>query len=1583
MADQPFKYKDNIEIDEDLLNEIIRDYVEVKKEKPISWKETGKSLLQLFDPDYQQELALSAAYDQIKNPEDQKLFLERVKKVKKDYPYFAGGSKQKAKGLNPFRDPKEGELIIKQGAIDLENIKKDAGVQRYDIQDDYLDLTKEAEKVFVNAFQKTLYNVADAGTLAADPIINLAGGVGSFLLGGTGLKTNSDLNKKLDEAYEQIKFERSPETFVGTISEILLQYAVPWRVASVVLKNITKLPLLGKGIKKLQEGGIKLLDKVDDKFADRFGIGKVNAGVKIPKKVPYIGGRTIVKQGATNIFRRMGKFGAMAGTADFLIGGNEAPSPFFLNEKLIDTSDLSGPDLAIAKIKNRFLYMGDGFMLGNGIVLAGPAAGLTLKGGLKATGAGLDFIGKGMKTWKEGYGMIIPDAVAKKSQAALRNTAKGVSKLGGFLGKEVLTRAGIATVGNPIFTFKNPSLLIKKIPDYKNWKMSYIEDPNNPLFIRLKTLDKFLSGLRTRGNLTKEAAKLTLDAKKTIQSLTGGVQRTIDALDDAVYDLVKDLRKVYDKKPGSPALHENINELIEQYLLGQSKLSSLDPLIQREAQLLKVKLGKIFKTYEKVFNTEAVVKDTASLIRKYYTKSFKAFTNENYALGVGDKFFDDAVEEVIKIIKKDDLMTLGAIKNSPNLSKEESIKRSAQMYINEFLQAGKAGEQNPLEIIRFFAGPKKLKLFETKEEATKAIKTGAELPPIFKKVLGEENNYQFSSLLATADLVNKSVNKEYFNELARQGLKNGWLFKNTDDGLSASDNAFSAGIFTKNQAPITSNSLDDVLGDARNLVGEKNVVEAILGTRSKFDMQLLIKIPGWKKMLELKSAAQMGKTVLSPGTQIRNVTSASMFAMANGHFGGHSHFYDAVKMTLDDVFGAGNSTNLAELIKRLERQIEVGAIDDNIIVSELAAILDDIRKGKVTTSDTLFEKLTNARWLKTATKIYGGGDNMWKSQGYEYTRSELSTFMNSIDDVKSWHKEIGQIEFNPNSLRTGQPKTVEEAIEEISGWYIQNLYPTYSKVPKVIKDLRVLPLGNFIAFPAEMMRTTTNLLGTSIREMSSSIPTLQKMGLKRAVGASFVLGGLESIIKGVYNNAAEFDDRSMRLYKKYFSKPWEVNSNMAVVTIPKDGVWKMLNLSYTTPYGMFTNAFTSTLDIFTKTKTKDLINPFNGEDFLLYQLFDKEGPVNKMLEIFYAEPIGYEAFIDIITRKGKTAEGKSIYSETDSDGDRVIKMMTHIMKTLEPGAVTQARGIENAATGNIRADGRFYNLFDEMLAVFGGVRFSDANVLTVFDFELARFGRLRSDVYKTEYFYSLVDYAEKAPNVRADQFSRIQEEFFREQEELYHMVQAALDLGVPADPLEEKLRKRLGNSLIDNIMDGVFTPLKYSPDALESAYEKFKDSYYYENIDKILIEEGLTKGTKIYRDRYKEIRETLPRPQESFFVPESEFDRVIDFWEDKKFAPLSDEFGEIERKERLGYEQKQKDKKIRQEDRKLQESLKNSSSSLNQEIQTPPLNTTTENPTVSVASAAPNVNPTTNLTKTEEALLSPTDKIIRQNQRTV
>ena len=46
------------------------------------------------------------------------------------------------------------------------------------------------------------------------------------------------------------------------------------------------------------------------------------------------------------------------------------------------------------------------------------------------------------------------------------------------------------------------------------------------------------------------------------------------------------------------------------------------------------------------------------------------------------------------------------------------------------------------------------------------------------------------------------------------------------------------------------------------------------------------------------------------------------------------------------------------------------------------------------------------------------------------------------------------------------------AIDEAAAWQIRNTYPTYSKVPEFVQNIRKLPFGNFVSFPAEMIRTT-------------------------------------------------------------------------------------------------------------------------------------------------------------------------------------------------------------------------------------------------------------------------------------------------------------------------------------------------------------------------------------------------------------------------------------------------------------------------------------------------------------------------------
>ena len=64
----------------------------------------------------------------------------------------------------------------------------------------------------------------------------------------------------------------------------------------------------------------------------------------------------------------------------------------------------------------------------------------------------------------------------------------------------------------------------------------------------------------------------------------------------------------------------------------------------------------------------------------------------------------------------------------------------------------------------------------------------------------------------------------------------------------------------------------------------------------------LLQSSAYRNILQFKVATQFGKTVLSPATQVRNVTSASMFPLANGHMGGRASVTESIKMVVDDIY---------------------------------------------------------------------------------------------------------------------------------------------------------------------------------------------------------------------------------------------------------------------------------------------------------------------------------------------------------------------------------------------------------------------------------------------------------------------------------------------------------------------------------------------------------------------------------------------------------------------------------------------------------------------------------------------------------
>ena len=1478
MVEQSPVYSTNrVEIDEFLLQEIIKDYTEIQKRKPISVSESIDSFLELFNYKKMNELALSTAYDQAKKTDQESAnrIAERIDELKKDFP-------------NTF------------GYLNKQKIIEPAGKLRYDTQDDYLDITKEAEKVLLQAGQKTIYNIFDLATLGVDYTFD------------------TNFGGKLEKLYNTYKFDRDPETFIGAVSELLLQYAVPWKVASKILKNLAKTPI-GRGI-------TKGLDKIDEAAAQRFGIGNVGSGIKI--KNPITGkSKFIATKGITKVARRTGNFAATLALAEKLGGSPDAIGTLFL--PLEDTSKLSGRERAAADLKNRLMYGAEGTIFGLGLPLVGKAIKPVVGGTFKAGTFTLDKVAKGGGKIVNVGSKIVPNIVKDAASISGKKVAQGVQATASFLGKDVLARTAL-------LSFKNPTMILKKIPDFKDWKASLMADRNNPLYQRLNSIDNFLSFFRTRGKLSKEAAQETYNLNRKLKALQGGINRSIEMIDEIIYDLVKPLRVLYDKNPGSPASYEYFSELIEQFMRGEIKKGDLPKELQIPATLLKAKIERIFKNYDRLFNKGDFMNDMGALMKNYYQKTFKLFSNEDYVLKPGDKVYDAAVKFMENVIRNNKKLQLEATrKRFPKLTEDEAITQYARTYVDGFLDAGKSGKFTPLEVIRDMVGPKGARITD---DPTELIKTGYEdtIPDVFKKLLGEEKSYKKAALQSTIDLINKSVTRTTYDELYRIGTKQGWIYDTEEDAIASGLKKTDVGV-------ITNNKISETMGEMNLKYAHKDIAAILSGTNTGFDY--IMRIPFYAEILQLKAGAQLAKTVLSPATQVRNVTSAGLFAVANGHFGTYSDLFGALKMNLDDIFGPGAKTDLEELLVRTEKKIEVGAIDDNIIVEEIVKLLGDIRANKISTIDDLVQKLSNTKFMKTATKIYAGGDNLWKWQGHEYVMSQLKTFIKTNQDVKNWYAQVARQDWNPKNILTGQDKTIDEAIEEMAGWYIQNTYPSYSKIPRSVQAIRLLPAGNFVAFPAEMLRTSFNIFNLGLREVASGVRELQVMGLRRLLGGTFVVGGLNELAEQVTNAYSGFDQRLMRMYKKYFAKPWEVNSSLAVITLPKDGKWKSVNLSYFNPYAIIPDTAAAVSKIFTD-KQKGTFNPFDLDNFALYRLFDKNGPMETLFGSFIAEPIAYEAIIDIIVRNGKTAEGKLIYSETDSADDKFIKMLTHTLNTINAGGVKQAGNVLNAATGEVRSDGKLYNLYEELISIFGGVRLSDADILTTFDFELARFGRLRSDVFASESFYRVTDYQSRGPNIMADEFRQIQEEYFREQEELYHMVMSALELGVPRRKLIEKLEQRLGFSESDiqnYLLRGIFKPVNYSENALISRFNKFKD----QNKDE-LKEKGFTVS-------------------ESYFVPTRELDKVIREYDRKKFRPLDEVLGE--------------GPSIMEIQKEREETALEPQAKVEPEIKTPPL---PEQPDPSVAATTKVANVTnplgslTNLSQAQLSLLSPGEQAIAQ-----
>ena len=85
---------------------------------------------------------------------------------------------------------------------------------------------------------------------------------------------------------------------------------------------------------------------------------------------------------------------------------------------------------------------------------------------------------------------------------------------------------------------------------------------------------------------------------------------------------------------------------------------------------------------------------------------------------------------------------------------------------------------------------------------------------------------------------------------------------------------------------------------------------------------------------------------------------------------------------------------------------------------------------------------------------------------------------------------------------------------------LKNTVPNYAFVGSAVRTARLLPIGNFMSFPSEMIRTTTNIVQQGLKEMRHvPAPGVTVKGSNLGLTVTEVLqDGTERIVK---NNAMD------------------------------------------------------------------------------------------------------------------------------------------------------------------------------------------------------------------------------------------------------------------------------------------------------------------------------------------------------------------------------------------------------------------------------------------------------------------------------
>ena len=528
-----------------------------------------------------------------------------------------------------------------------------------------------------------------------------------------------------------------------------------------------------------------------------------------------------------------------------------------------------------------------------------------------------------------------------------------------------------------------------------------------------------------------------------------------------------------------------------------------------------------------------------------------------------------------------------------------------------------------------------------------------------------------TKIVETVDVLAKQVAKskhykdlvDYNNRLKADG-KNGFLFDEIPPNVPL-------GNYTQIGRDATTGKIGEKAREKFGPLAGKYVKTEHLGAFENipryFDMSNAL--PLYSTFLGLKGMSQIAKTVYSPITQVRNATTAAFYALMNGNIGNAQALSEAVSTVLSSINQRSKSFGKTKLTpedikKQYKEYIDLGIVNTNAKIGEFEALLNDAVDSTQYMPSLAKKGFKKAQNLQNgfSAKLYQGSDDVWKIYSYQMELGKLKKVFEAnpnasiaVSDPRNF-TEFGAVIKRGEGLTDAQ---FEQALKREAAEIVKDTVPNYARVPEFIKRLRRLPLGNFIAFPAEIIRTSGNVINRAIKEIASDSPEVRSIGMKRLVGMMSVnaaIPGTLAVGAGLLTGA---DSDQIKAYKRSMAYDWDRNSTLIPMATDKNGnITEMYNFSYTNPYDYMMRPLRAVYNA--------VENGVEKEEELTKIAMDAS--YDSLLEFmapFASESIITEKMFDI--GRNRTSFGAKIYGDADPVGLKIAKQFAHFAEGLTPG----------------------------------------------------------------------------------------------------------------------------------------------------------------------------------------------------------------------------------------------------------------------------------------------------------------------------